>query len=147
MACKIINLTQHKATAAQLSDGAFDLEGDDLALLVKMLTFDSAPDVAEIGKRALALAILADRYGAESAMIGGAPYLMSTLETALKVVGCEPVYSFSVRLSSESLVDGRVIKTAVFSHAGWVAVDAPDFEQCAENLKGYATHLSQAEGV
>lgn len=59
--------------------------------------------------------------GAESAMIGGAPFLMAPLEGALRTRGVIPLYAFSVRESvEEALPDGSVRKTQVFRHAGFV---------------------------
>ena len=40
-------------------------------------------------------------------MIGGAPYLMASLERALDAVMIQPVYSFSVRESVEAVQRAR----------------------------------------
>ena len=63
------------------------------------------------------------------AMIGGAPYLMAPLETALRVIGIEPVYAFSTRASVEqTMPDGSVRKVNDFRHAGFVpAIDKGEF--------------------
>ena len=54
-------------------------------------------------------------------MIGGAPFLMSPLESALLNNGIEPVYAFSTRESVEKkLPDGSVQKTNIFKHKGFV---------------------------
>jgi hypothetical protein len=54
-------------------------------------------------------------------MIGGAPFLMGPLETALRARGFSPVYAFSVRESVErTTATGAVEKTATFRHAGFV---------------------------
>ena len=56
------------------------------------------------------------------AMIGGAPYLMPALEKELIALGIEPVYSFSERVSEETVqADGSVVKTNVFKHVGFVS--------------------------
>ena len=56
-----------------------------------------------------------------SAMIGGAPWMMSALEGALLDAGVQPVYAFSVRESVEQVQpDGSVRKVNVFRHVGFV---------------------------
>lgn len=136
----IINLTQHPATEEQIAEGVFDLEGEALATLKQALTFDVIPSPDEIRDRAERIARLVVRrvmspeqywskhdpyksmYDAGiAAMIGGAPYLMASLERALKEVGVEPLYAFSIRKSGEEVqLDGSVRKVAVFRHAGWI---------------------------
>ena len=114
---KIINLTQHPSTPEQ---GADDLQGETLAQLKSLLTFDTPPYAFEIKERAEAIAAL---VGPECthAMIGGDPYLMAWLEAALREVGVQPLYSFSERVSVETTSpSGEVVKTSVFKHTGWV---------------------------
>ena len=67
--------------------------------------------------RANLLANIAVELGVDTAMIGGAPYLMSALERALRSRGIAPVYSFSTRTVE---IVGYV-KTSVFKHTGWVS--------------------------
>lgn len=115
----IFNLTQHAATAEQISAGV--VEPADKPAVSKLLTFDAVPDGAELARRADALAAMAAAVGAPAAMIGGAPYFMAPLERALRAAGVKPVYSFSTRESVEqSQPDGSVRKVAVFRHTGWV---------------------------
>lgn len=76
-------------------------------------------------QRAELIARIAAESGCKEAMIGGAPFFMSTLESALKSAGITPVYAFSVRDSVEK-PDGNcgVTKTNVFRHVGFVGVVA-----------------------
>lgn len=53
-------------------------------------------------------------------LIGGVPFLMRPLEEALERYGLVPVYAFSKRKSQEKMEDGKVIKTQVFEHLGFV---------------------------
>ena len=116
---KILNLTQHTATADQVSAGV--VEPADKAGLQKLLTFEELPSAGDIVARAEALADIASASGQEAAMIGGAPFFMAPLEAALKRRGVRPVYAFSRRESAEEkLPDGSVRKTQVFRHVGWV---------------------------
>jgi hypothetical protein len=69
------------------------------------------------------------------AMIGGAPWMMAALESALLDAYITPLYAFSVRESVEiAQPDGSVVKTAVFKHVGFynpvlpVMGDDPTFE-------------------
>lgn len=123
----IINLTQHPGTPEQ---GVTDLTGEELASLKSALTFGTLPDAQEIAVRAEYIAELACMNGLggddddpipTAAMIGGAPYLMAPLERALRAVGIEPLYAFSVRESAEQTQpDGTVRKVNIFRHAGFV---------------------------
>jgi len=121
----IINLTQHAASQEQIDAGVVDLPPEDRAQLVRLLTFDSIPSQDEIEDRAESIALLADYMADESpgqsAMIGGAPYLMSALEQALANQRIAPLYAFSIRESVEQhMPDGSVRKVNVFRHAGFV---------------------------
>ena len=118
---KIINLTQHQATAAQAAEGVF--EPRNKATVQQLLTFETLPEREEIIARAEALAQIAEDEGVPSAMVGGAPYLMGALECALKMRGIQPLYAFSIRESvEETLPTGEVIKKNVFRHLGFVEV-------------------------
>lgn len=122
----ILNLTQHPATPEQLATGLRDLPPADAALLHAYLTFDSPPSRHETQRRAALIADLAlgacptDEFVAQ-ALIGGAPWLMSSLELALYTRGFSPVYSFSVRSSTvQAQPDGSVQKVSVFKHVAYV---------------------------
>lgn len=110
---KRINLTQHLATAEQEC-----LEPENKSLVQSLLTFETLPSMDEINDRATALAIIAKQAHADQAMIGGAPFLMSSLETALHRFGITPVYAFSQRVCVEDSVTGT--KTSIFKHLGFV---------------------------
>lgn len=137
----ILNLTQHNATPAQITEGVVDLVGSDKDLLVKLLTFDTLPTVEVIKSRAEQIAYLAsdlmleeknnwvesgcdeDDFEQYFAMIGGAPFLMGPLEVALKKFDITPIYAFSVRDSVDvKQADGSVKKTAVFNHGGFIGM-------------------------
>lgn len=117
---KIVNLTQHMATAEQVSAGVF--EPADKNLVKALLTFTSAPSGTDMAERAEKLAHIALDEGAEAAMVGGAPYFMAPLERALAAAGVRPCYSFTERRATETVdpATGEVRKTQVFVHAGWV---------------------------
>lgn len=117
---KIVNLTQHPASVEQKEAGVFDLQKD--SGLFDALTFTAIPSKDDIETRAERIATIALINNATHAMIGGAPYLMGALETALKVRGVQPLYAFSERVSVEKEVNGEVIKTSVFKHLGFVEV-------------------------
>lgn len=122
---KIINMTQHKATSEQVAAGVIDLEEYARTLLTKQLTFDDIPSVGEISSRASYIADMAAMYCSDEcckhAMIGGAPFFMSTLESKLMLIGITPIYAFSKRESKEMTEpDGSVRKINVFRHLGFV---------------------------
>ena len=110
---KRINLTQHMALPEQQC-----VEPKDKESVQKLLTFEVLPTKKEINDRALSLAIIAKEEGAQQAMIGGAPYLMSALETELRRFGVAPVYAFSRRVCEEDPATG--IKKSVFKHVGFI---------------------------
>lgn len=117
----IINLTQHDSTREQVLAGV--VEPEDKVAVRSLLTFNAIPSKEEVAERAEKLADAAFHAGTEAAMIGGAPYLMSALESALKDKGIKPLYAFSVRESADvTQPDGSVRKVAVFRHAGFVEV-------------------------
>jgi hypothetical protein len=124
----ILNLTQHPATPAQIAAGVVDLPANEREVVSKLLTFDTLPKEGEVFDRAYALAAAASeslgRMGAEvfgQVMIGGASWLMSALETALRDNGIEPLYAFSIRESVEEVqANGTVRKVNTFQHAGFV---------------------------
>ena len=119
----IINLTQHQATQEQLNTGVVDLSGNALEALKSNLTFTAMPNKKGIVERAERIASLAFAHGFKRAMIGGAPYLMSALETALKEKGITPMYAFSERVSREEIMpDGTVRKINIFQHQGFIEV-------------------------
>ena len=115
----VINLTQHPATEEQEFDGVFEPQNKEDVR--RLLTFDTIPKKGVVYMRAVQLAEIAAESGAKFAMIGGAPYLMSPLEEALKREGITPLYSFSERESIEdTLPSGDVIKKSVFRHKGFI---------------------------
>jgi len=104
----------------------FDLHPQHQEKLRDLLTFNSLPsaeDIVDAAEIAADLAAdVASAAGCRHVMIGGAPFLMSPLERALKERGLIPLYAFSRRESvEETMPDGSVRKTAVFRHQGFVA--------------------------
>ncbi len=113
----ILNLTQHKATPEQLEAGVVDPSNHDI--LKDVLTFNQIPSKQEMQERAEWCAQCCHYHGVYTALIGGAPFFMSTLEKVLIDNEIQPVYAFSVRQSVDN-PDGT--KTSVFKHAGFVEV-------------------------
>ncbi len=120
---KIVNLTQHQATQDQLENGVVELDPTAKEWLTSMLTFDKLPMVEDIEYRASAIARNTRMLGYDKAMIGGALWLMSSLEKHLKINNVQPLYAFSVRESIETNNgDGSVTKKNVFKHIGFIEV-------------------------
>lgn len=118
----MINLTQHLATPEQIQEGVIDLGSDFRKALIELLTFEdiSETDVSQMRERAIKIADLVPEFEA-SALIGGALYFMPYLIKALKENGVVPYYSFTKRDTIEKIVNGTVIKTAIFKHVGFVS--------------------------
>ena len=119
----ILNLTQHEVSAEQIEQGVVSLSEFDREYVKIQLTFNIIPSSDDIRNRAERIARTAKAYNVSKAMIGGAPYLMSALEKALKGYGITPVYAFSVRNSTEKIQeDGSIQKVATFLHTGFIEV-------------------------
>lgn len=130
---KILNLTQHAATAEQISAGVYDWVQNPAVpghLVRDTLTFTGMPTPELVRARAQQLAEIANLHrnkteesatpGAFAVMIGGAPFLMGPLEAALKEMGIKTLYAFSERESVDVIgADGEVIKTSKFVHLGF----------------------------
>jgi hypothetical protein len=131
---KIINMTQHHATPEQKAVGVVDLPEHMREEVSQVITFDEIPSPKEMTVRAQQVVAIfrrgQDAISQEgmiqvgiTAMIGGAPYFMASLERILMADGIEPVYAFSRRESEDQTQpDGSVKKVAVFRHAGFVKV-------------------------
>ena len=112
----MFNLTQHNTTADQKKEGVKDFPFDK-----ELLTFIEIPSTSEMIARAKKLAAIVVASGETSAMIGGAPFFMSILESVLLDHGIEPVYAFSVRVSEDKTdSNGVMVKTSQFQHLGFV---------------------------
>jgi hypothetical protein len=121
---KIFNLTQHVATEEQLQAGVWEPYPEAKPAIQKLLTFEKLPTAEEIQATAESLAKIAKSFTCDgTVMIGGATYLMSALERALRARGMKPVHAFSKREVKESkLPDGGVKKEIIFKHVGFVEV-------------------------
>ncbi len=116
---RILNLTQHAPTPEQLAQGV--INAADPQAVKNMLNFVGMPTWEQVLERADKLVTLAVEAGVETAMIGGAPFLMAPLHVALEAKGIRPVYAFSERQSvEETQSDGSVKKTNDFVHVGFV---------------------------
>ncbi len=119
----IYNLTQHNLTKEQQQDGIRELPENLHGRVRTLLTFEEMPTEEEIQERAALLANVAVESGAEGVMLGGAPFLMAALKTALQQRGIRTFYSFSQRRSTEvHTEDGKVEKRSIFNYEGLVEV-------------------------
>jgi hypothetical protein len=120
---EILNCTQHFVTNEQIAAGVVEPRRDRKDLIKSLLTFDELPSEKVLMCRAKWIAELCLEEGYKNVMIGGAPFFMSHLESALKNLCMVPVYSFSKRFVDEVvLVDGSVEKKSIFKHIGFVEV-------------------------
>jgi hypothetical protein len=120
---KMINLTQHTATPDQLAAGVIELNAEDKAKLIKLITFDKIEDTteSELVERARQVGKLLIDYDVDAAMCGGAPFFTAILERKLKRLKVDVYYAFSERASvEEAQPDGSIKKVAVFKHKGFV---------------------------
>lgn len=118
---KIYNLTQHELTEEQKKDGIIELPAALSERVRSLLTFETLPTRAEIEERAQQLAELAAGEGAEGAMLGGVPFLMSALQNALQQRSIRTFFAFSRRRCTEvHTADGNVEKRCLFCYEGLV---------------------------
>ena len=101
------------------------LTNEETARLRALMEFTELPSAHhEVRAAAEAVAEAVDHHRSSACrrvVIGGAPFLMCALQTALTERGWEVAYAFSVRESVDvPQTDGSVRKVAVFRHKGWV---------------------------
>ena len=126
----ILNFTQHALTKEQIDslvEEGFTLKNVETEIeapeyLKNCLTFTECPSREELNRKARALADYAQIYcEATDVIVGGAPYFMGALETALIERGIKPRYAFTERVAVETVnPDGSTTKTSIFRHSGWV---------------------------
>ena len=121
----ILNLTQHNATKDQQDAGIIDMPVEFQVALKGLLTFPTQYTRADLEYRALQIhELVRDFCGGtseevlEGVMIGGMPSFMPVLESVLISKGIKVGYACTERKSVDKEVDGKIIKTAVFVHAG-----------------------------
>lgn len=117
---KILNLTQHIATPEQQNDGVFEPVNKHLVTI--LLTFHSLPNEQIISDRCNELTEIVKDHNCHYVMIGGAPFLMSTLEKMLISQNIKPLYSFSQRIVNENRIGNETQKTSIFKHTGWIEI-------------------------
>lgn len=122
------NLTQHIATPAQKKAGV--VEPANKKNVQKLLTFADLPSLQDIIDVADGLVSITNTEGWKKVMIGGAPYLMYTLEIALRRAEVSPLYAFSKRETIETVLpNGSVEKKNTFTHEGFIEAYGT-FEKC-----------------
>ena len=120
----ILNLTQHNATKDQQDAGIIDMPVEFQVALKGLLTFPTQYTRDDLEYRALQIhELVRDFCGTskevlEGVMIGGMPSFMPVLESVLISKGIKVGYACTERKSVDKEVDGKIIKTAVFVHAG-----------------------------
>ena len=125
----ILNLTQHNATDDQINAGINDLPVDFQTTLKGLLAFPTQYTRADLEYRALQIHELirdmcGEHFGAppkhalDGVMIGGMPSFMPVLEATLVSKGIRVGYACTERQSIDKEIDGKVVKTAIFVHAG-----------------------------
>jgi hypothetical protein len=122
---RILNFTQHVPTEEQVAAGVVEPEPADKQQVQSLLTFDELPTPKELRTRATECALLAsvllEKYQCDGVLVGGAPFFMSVLESALRSLGVPFCHAFSKRVAQEeTLPDGTVRKTHVFRHVGFI---------------------------
>jgi phosphotransacetylase len=121
----ILNFTQHDATPEQVAAGVVEPDADNRERIRQLLTFHELPTQSDLRQRATDCAVLAAvlvrKYGCDAVLIGGAPFFMSHLESALRLFRVRYCYAFSTRVAEEQMQpDGSVRKTHAFKHVGFI---------------------------
>ena len=124
---KILNLTQHEASAEQKEAGVVEPISEIKKRIKFFLTFSSLESVKDMELRAEMLARICNDLGFEYAMVGGAGYFTPSLVSALLWHGITPLFAFTKRESKEEkMEDGAIRKVSVFHHEGFVELDSQD---------------------
>jgi hypothetical protein len=135
---KVVNMTQHAATAEQRADGVVDLPDSMRQALSSYLTFETLPSAGDLHLAAGAIADLFDLFVASELeedfsgdisgwpvpLIGGAPYLMPFLERVFLDRHSPVLYSFSQRESVDTASPAGTKKVSLFRHAGFIEITA-----------------------
>lgn len=127
----LVNCTKHMSSDVIIPDGysglnftIIDPSPRDKERILELQDFNSGvPDFDDIKRRASAIAEIVARYGTKYAWVGGAGYLMSSLEAELKRRGINPVYSWSRRDYMEITDDKGIKRLEMYrEHGGWVVM-------------------------
>lgn len=120
---KILNLTQHPATAEQVAAGVVEPSPELKKEIQTLITFEEIPTCSEMHRRAKRLVEIAKDGGYPMVMIGGAPFFMHILVGRMNFYGILTLFAFSKRQVVEKTnADGSVEKVSVFKHEGFVAL-------------------------
>ena len=140
----IINLTQHIATPDQANQGV--VEPSDKKAVQELLTFTTCPNANEIKERAVKLAALCEGY--ETAMVGGAGYLMRPLVQELFKKNVQPVFAISKPVEKqETLPDGTIKTQRIFQHEGFLKPDKymKPSNYTDNEIAAFVTHAEMAK--
>jgi hypothetical protein len=100
MTTRRINLTHGESPDFQ---GVMPRTPDQQYRIGALLTFAELPDEAKILQRVRCLCRIAVAEGATEAVISGPPYLLLYLDPALRMLGIQPLYIFSLREDEGSI--------------------------------------------
>ena len=120
---KILNLLQKKVTPELEALGV--VEYPARAELMNMMLFKMAPTVEEVelvsSQLAATVAAYCRRHGIKKVLIGGAPYMISSLEAALMSHGLLPVYQYTHRVCTGfKHINGKEVAIYKFEPNGLV---------------------------
>lgn len=138
---RILNLTQHRATPAQMEDGIENVPSRLAEQLERLLTFPADYGLTCLSLSAKALAAMAHQLGYEQVMIGGLPALMSHLEREMIALDISVGYARTERVSIDTpQPDGSNKKVSTFRYAGmywaWERLACP---YCGSTVCGVVT--------
>jgi hypothetical protein len=90
---RIVNLTKNPATPEQIAAGVVDLQGSSLEILKRFMVIEEPQSETYMQSAAGILASLVVAADAEAALVDGASFFASTLETALKERNIKPMHA------------------------------------------------------
>lgn len=115
---QIFNLCKHTATWEQRKLGVVEPGNEVKHEIRELLTFDELPDALDLEQRAKKLSGIAKLSGCGKALIGGAGFIISVLETYLCWEGIEPVFAWNFRNKGRWEFGGFV--DSVLVAKGWM---------------------------
>ncbi|MFW9600914.1 MAG: hypothetical protein ACMV1B_01165 [Prevotella sp.] len=114
---RILNLTQHSLTTAQVEQGGFEPSNEDKALIAKLLTVEKLISPQQLLEKALSLLEVASKYEFDYILVGGMHPLINILAFTSLYADVETCQAFSKRtVVEEKNMDGTVVKKTVFIH-------------------------------
>lgn len=114
---RILNLTQHSLTPAQIAQGAFEPSAEDKSKISKLLTVDELISQKQLNEKSMQLLEIASKYEFDYLLVGGMHPLINTVAFFSIFAEISTCQAFTKRMAVEvENADGTISKKTVFAH-------------------------------